>query len=45
MNYEHVYILNIIILQISLGPGFPKEKDIILEVEIIDIQSLSLIHI
>lgn len=25
--------------QISLGPGFPKEKDIILEVEIIDIQS------
>lgn len=33
------YILNIIILQISLGPGFPKEKDIILEVEVIDIQS------
>ncbi|XP_076645954.1 FK506-binding protein 15 isoform X2 [Halictus rubicundus] len=24
--------------QISLGPGFPKEKDVILEIEIIDIQ-------
>ncbi|XP_034171110.1 FK506-binding protein 15 isoform X1 [Osmia lignaria lignaria] len=25
--------------QISLGPGFPKDKDVILEIEIIDIQS------
>ncbi|CAL7949382.1 unnamed protein product [Xylocopa violacea] len=25
--------------QISLGPGFPKEKDVLLEIEIIDIQT------
>ncbi|CAD1479282.1 unnamed protein product, partial [Heterotrigona itama] len=31
--------------QISLGPGFPKEKDILLEVEIIDIQTFELSHL